>query len=158
MGGTFMEQSYVGHALVRAGRGGRVRLPEFVRRVLDRRPSPLFIGLHPRAPCLIAYDRRQIEALSSALALRDLAADVPDDDQHALSRRLFGTSEEIGWPCETVRLPDFIRRRVGIADAVLFIGTGTAVEIWAPDAAAGSGDEVLQDIAAYHLTTAAQAA
>lgn len=138
---------YAGYCMVDVRAGGKVRLPDFVRRVLDRSPSRIFIGLHETEPCLSGYDMRWQEQMRSAFDRRRLHED--QGEGHAcfgLMRRVFGSVEEAGWPCDTIRLPELARHIVGIEDRALFVGTGGAFEIWNPERAAASGDPALAAI------------
>lgn len=139
--GSTPERPFAGHALARVQQGGRVRLPDFARRVLERRPSTIFIGLHPSLPCLIAFDARYQERLHE-----EIGGAGPDERRSRL-RRLFGTTQEVGWPCDHLRLPDLARRKALIGAQALFVGIGAAIEIWDPDLAAKSGDDILEELA-----------
>lgn len=152
MTGGAAERPYAGNALIRVQPNGKARLPDFARRVLERHPSTLFVGLHPVAPCLIAFDSRYQHRLSEEI--REAAQ---GDDRQARMRRVFGTIQEIGWPCDHVRLPDLARRKALIGAVALFVGVGGAIEIWDPQLAGKSGDEVLEELAALHAGQAGQA-
>ena len=140
---------YAGNAMVRVNVGGRARLPDFARRVLERHPSTIFVGLHPVAPCLLAFDSHYHEQLTDEL--RQAAA---GEERQARMRRVFSTTAEIGWPCVHIQLPDLARRKALIGGQALFVGIGGAIEIWDPEIAARSGDEVLGELAALHLAQA----
>jgi DNA-binding transcriptional regulator/RsmH inhibitor MraZ len=146
------ERPYVGNSLMRVQGNGRVRLPDFARRVLERHPSTIFIGLHPVAPCLLAFDSRYQDRLGE-----EISEGVELDERQARMRRLFGTTQEIGWPCDHVRLPDHARRKAGISASAMFVGIGGAIEIWDPQVAGQFGDEMLGELAALHLEQAGQA-
>jgi DNA-binding transcriptional regulator/RsmH inhibitor MraZ len=140
------ERPYAGHALIKVLPSGKVRLPDFARRVLERHPSTIFIGLHPALPCLLAFDGRYQQRLSE-----EIGGDSAGDERQARMRRVFGTTEEMGWPCDHLRLPDLARRKAMIAARALFVGIGAAMEIWDPQLAAKSGDDVLEELAAMHM-------
>lgn len=144
------ERPYAGHALIRVLPNGKVRLPDFARFVLERHPSTILVGLHPALPCLIAFDLRHQQRLSE-----EIAESAAGDDRQARMRRVFGTTQEMGWPCDHLRLPDLARRKAMIGAAALFVGIGHAMEIWDPELATRSGDEVLEELAAAHLPRAA---
>ena len=148
------DKPYAGTALARVNAGGRVRLPDFVRRVLERHPSSIFVGLHPEAPCLLAFDTRYRDRLHDELHEGTAAA---GEERRARLRRVFGTSQEIGWPCDHIRLPDVARRKAMIGAQALFIGIGGALEIWDPGTAAASGDEILEELAALQVAQAGRA-
>lgn len=144
MAASVADRPYLGSAIARVQPSGRVRLPELARRVLERHPSTLFVGLHPTAPCLIAFDGRFQQQLREDI---DAADPHERDARLARLRRVFATGEETGWPSDHLRLPEFARRTVGIGAEALFVGIGGAMELWAPEAARDSGDEVLREIA-----------
>lgn len=148
------ERPYAGNALVRVQSGGKVKLPDFARHVLERHPSTIFIGLHPVAPCLIAFDSRYQARLSDDIRV---GSGGDEGAREARMRRVFGTTQEIGWPCDHIRLPDLARRKALIGARALFVGTGGAIEIWDPEAAGKSGDEILEELAALHLGQAGHA-
>lgn len=139
------ERPYLGSAFARVQASGRVRLPDLARRVLERHPSTLFVGLHPTAPCLIVFDGRFQQQLREDI---DAVDPHERDARLARLRRVFASGEETGWPCDHLRLPDLARRTVGIGAEALFVGIGGAMELWAPEAARASGDEVLGALAA----------
>jgi len=143
------ERPYAGHALIRVQPSGKVRLPDFARRVLERHPSTVFVGLHPDLPCLLAFDARYQQRLGE-----ELGSAPAGDERQARMRRLFGTTQEMGWPCDHLRLPDLGRRKAMIGAVALFVGIGGAMEIWDPQLAARSGDEVLEELAALQGTAA----
>ena len=147
------ERPYAGHALFRVQTSGKVRLPDFARRVLERHPSTIFIGLHPALPCLLAFDARYQQRLTE-----EIGGNAVGDERQARMRRVFGTTQEMGWPCDHLRLPDLARRKAMISGRALFVGIGAAMEIWDPQLAAGSGDEVLEELAALHSDGAEAAA
>ncbi len=137
------ERPYAGHALIRVQPNGKVRLPNFARHVLERHPSTLFVGLHPALPCLLAFDSRYQRRLGE-----ETGDPLAGGERETRMRRLFGTTQEIGWPCDHLRLPELGRRKAMIGAAALFVGVGAAMEIWDPQLAARSGDEVLEELAA----------
>lgn len=137
------ERPYAGHAMIRVQPSGKVRLPGFARHVLERHPSTIFVGLHPSLPCLLAFDARYQQRLSE-----EIGASSPLGERESRMRRLFGTTQEMGWPCDHLRLPELGRRKAMIGAVALFVGIGPAMEIWDPQLAARSGDEVLEELAA----------
>jgi len=140
------ERPYAGHALIRVQPNGKVRLPDFARRVLERHPSTIFVALHPALPCLIAYDSRY-----HAQLIEEIGEGQEAEERRARLRRVFATTQEVGWPCDHVRLPDLARRKAAIGAQALFVGVGGAIEIWDPQSAAQAGDEVLEELARLHL-------
>lgn len=147
------DRPYAGYALIRVLPNGKVRLPDFARRVLERHPSTIFIGLHPALPCLIAFDARYQQRLSD-----EIGGETAGEERQARMRRVFGTTQEMGWPCDHLRLPDLARRKAMISARALFVGIGAAMEIWDPQLAAESGDDVLEELAAMHVQAAGSVA
>ena len=148
-------QIFSGSALADVGSDGAVRLPRFVREALGASSPRIVLGLHEQAPCLTGHGLGRRSALLAEIErrrLRDEAAGAGTEAHHRRARRAFGMAEEADFDRKgRLRLPSFIRRRGGIADLALFIGTGADFEIWDPARAGAAGDEALREIAAWRL-------
>jgi DNA-binding transcriptional regulator/RsmH inhibitor MraZ len=155
-----IDHLFGGSSLCAVDRHGRVRLPRFVRSVVERRAqaAALVVGAHDSDPCLIAYDpgfRRFLFADSERLRLRGEEAGHGEEVHHQRLRRMFGLSEEAAIdPAGSIRLPPLMRRLGSIEDLALLVGTGGAFEIWNPHLAARSADEGLSALARFRLAEA----
>jgi MraZ protein len=152
------EHFFGGSALRAVDDRGRVRLPNFVRKTLERRTDDrtIVLGPHDSDSCLTAYDRGHKKLLfadTERLRLRDEAsAAKASAAHHARARRTFGITEEAGFDGEgRVALPEMMRRLGRIGSLALFVGTGSAFEIWNPHLAAENGDPALSELARYRL-------
>lgn len=145
-----------GSALQTVDGSGRVRLPGFIRTIVERRSDDrtIVLGPHDSDACLTAYDRghkRMIFTETERLRLRDEAAGGAPV-HHARARRAFGITEEAGFDEDgRVALPAMMRRLGRIEGLALFVGTGGDFEIWNPHLAAESGDRALSELARYRL-------
>ena len=142
--------------MARVDASGRLRLPAFVQSTLSRRTAgrTLLVGSHESDPCLIAYEpafaahiladveRRRIAELAAAPHLH-----------HKRARRAFGLVEPVEAEGGFIVLPALARRRAGIGDCALVIGTGGTFEIWDAAVALDKGDADLRELAAFYLAT-----
>jgi MraZ protein len=155
-------QLFSGSALGEVAPNGAVRLPEFVRRVIERRSAAerLVLGVHESDPCVTAHASGQwpaIEAEIERRRLRDEAAGAPSSAHHQRARRAFGLAEEAAADRRgRILLPELMRRRGRIGGLALFVGTGASFEIWNPDVALETGDEELRELAEFRLSERAQ--
>jgi DNA-binding transcriptional regulator/RsmH inhibitor MraZ len=153
---------FSGNALGAVDGQGRVRLPVFILREMERSGecSRLIFGVHEKDPCLTGYGPKLKLRLHGELErrrLRDEEAGRPADDHHARARRTFGLVEEASWDeGGTVRLPPLARRRGRIGERILFIGAGTSFEMWDPAVALAEGDEEVREVAQYRLGRAGE--
>ncbi|HEX8668193.1 MAG TPA: division/cell wall cluster transcriptional repressor MraZ [Allosphingosinicella sp.] len=148
---------FSGSALGEVAPDGAVRLPEFVRRVIERRggTDPVVIGVHESDPCVTAHLRGDWPSIRAELErrrLRDEAAGAGFDEHHRRARRTFGLAEERQTDRRgRIVLPELMRRRGRIDGLALFIGTGAGFEIWNPEVAREAGGEELRALAEYRL-------
>jgi len=69
----------------------------------------------------------------------DVEAGRANDSRFTLSGSLFGSMEEIAIDGSgRIILPPGLRRRAGITDSAMFVGTGETFEIWSPEIALSS--------------------
>ena len=152
-----MEHLFRGNSLGRVEADGRVRLPEFVTRVIERRSDAraALFGAHESDPCLTGYDLEYPPLIQQDLdrrRLREEAQGAPVEAHHARARRAFGFVEEADYDDRgEIVLPDMMRRRGRIEDLALFVGTGGSFEIWNPHLACEAGDPALKALAEYRL-------
>ena len=150
-----LEHLFNGSALNAVDAKGRLSVPAFIRSVIERRSDAKAIVLGPQEadPCLTAYDRNYARILYAENERRRLNEEAQDPQAHfQRARRVFGVTEEV--PYDTsgrIILPPMMRRKGGIEDLALFVGTGGTFEIWNPRRALESGDGQLRDLAAWRL-------
>jgi MraZ protein len=146
-----------GSALGRVGADGGVRLPAFVRTVLERRGERrrVVLGVHELSPCLTGYDSGLGPLLQAELErrrLRDESAGAGPEAHWARAHRLFGLAEEADLGRGgRVALPPLLRRRAGIGELALGGGVGASFELWDPHRAREAGDRDLRELAEFRL-------
>lgn len=157
--GLHSRSLFRGADLQRVEPDGRTRLPAFVRRALGVEVSELILSLHEHSTCLSGYDTSYEARLADDIERRRLR----DEDRGAspglhdtrLHRAFAAAAEaEVGADGEC-RLPPMLRKRGGIGELALFVGTGRSFEIWNPTAALEAEDEVLRGLAADMLALGA---
>ena len=148
---------FSGNALGAVDGNGRVRLPPFILREMERHcdRGRLLFGVHESDPCLTGYGpglRAQLQAELERRRLRDEEAGRPAEDHHLRARRTFGLVEEAAYDeGGRLPLPPFVRARAGIGDRVLFIGAGSHFEMWDAMRALAEGDDEVRALAEYRL-------
>jgi MraZ protein len=154
-----LEHLFQGSALNAVDAKGRVSVPAFLRNVIERRGDARTIVLakHEQFEALSAYDPAYA-ALKHAKLERWLEKDElnPDAALEYQQRSLmaFAASEEVPYDSSgRIVLPPMMRRKGGIADLALFLGTGETFQIWNPDSFLKDKriNEDLKDIARYRL-------
>jgi MraZ protein len=154
---------FSGSALGALDEKGRVRLPPFILREMERHEGGgrLLFGVHEKDRCLTGYGsalRPRLEAELERRRLRDEAEGRAADAHHARARRTFGLVEEAHYDeAGRLTLPPLARRRGGLGRDILFIGAGSHFEIWDPSLAMAEGDEELRYVAEYRLESGAAA-
>lgn len=155
-------QIFSGSALGSLDETGRVRLPPFILREMDRRREGgrVLFGVHEKDNCLTGYAsalRPRLEAELERRRLRDEAEGRGADEHHARARRVFGLVEEARYDASgRLTLPPLARRR-GLGRDILFVGVGSHFEIWDPSLAIAEGDTELRYLARHRLEDAAAA-
>jgi MraZ protein len=150
------EHLFSGNAVDAVGRDGAVRLPPFIRRVVEGGSGTgrMVVGAHESDTCLTAWEPRrapEIQAEVERRRLRDEAEGAPAADHHARARRAFGFVEDAIIIGGRLIIPPMMRRKGRIGERVLFVGTGSGFEIWDPDLAREAGDPALREIAEFRL-------
>jgi bifunctional DNA-binding transcriptional regulator/antitoxin component of YhaV-PrlF toxin-antitoxin module len=151
-----VEHLFSGSAVDAVGFDGAVRLPPFILRVVEGGAGlgRMMVGAHESHPCLTAWEPRRAPVLQAEVErqrLRDEANGVPVAEHHQRARRVFGFVEDAIIEGGRITIPAMLRRKAGIGDRVLFVGTGSGFEIWNPDLARRAGDPALREIAEYRL-------
>lgn len=150
-----IEPLFTGSAMCSVSPDGRMTLPPFARATLANRASSgrMLIGVHEADACLVAFDRGELGELQADCRRRRIAEEgsTPQQSYNRL-RRIFGFMEEVEIGASgRIRIPSLLRRRAGIGDAVLVLGTGAAFELWNPQAALDAGDPDLCELVAFRL-------
>ena len=154
-----LEHLFQGSALNGVDAKGRVSVPAFLRTVIERRGDARTIVLakHETFSCLSAYDpayaalkHQKIERL---LEKNEQQADAQLAYQQS-NLMAFAISEEVPYDSTgRILLPTMMRRKGGIAEFALFLGTGETFQIWNPQALLGDDriPEDLKDVCRYRL-------
>ena len=154
-----LEHLFQGSALNAVDAKGRVSVPAFLRTVIERRGDSRTIVLakHEHFPCLSAYDpayaalkHQKLERLLEKQET-DPAAQLEYQQRNLMA---FAISEEVPYDSTgRILLPPMMRRKGGIAELALFLGTGETFQIWNPQTLLDDEriPEDLKDIARYRL-------
>ena len=154
-----LEHLFQGSALNAVDAKGRVSVPAFLRTVIERRGDSRTIVLakHSQFVCLDAYDPAYA-ALKHAKLERLLEKEETDAEAQLIYQQrnlmAFAATEEVPYDSSgRIVLPPMMRRKGGIADLALFLGTGETFQIWNPTTflADPNVPEDLKDIARYRL-------
>ena len=126
---------------------GRVSVPASLRKIVTARTpeaKSMMLARHERDQCIRGFDRAYVAIAYQDLRARqtaDVTAGRPNDERFALSGTLFGSMEEIAIDGSgRIILPPGLRRRAGITDSAMFVGTGETFEIWSPEVALSTTD------------------
>jgi transcriptional regulator MraZ len=148
---------FSGNALGALDEDGRVRLPPFILREMERHDDGgrVLLGVHESDPCLTGYGlvlRPRLEAELERRRLRDEALGRAPDAHHARARRTFGLVQEARYDEDgRLTLPPLARHRGGLRSQILFVGAGSHFEIWDPSLAMAGDDAELRYLAEYRL-------
>jgi MraZ protein len=154
-----LESLFQGSALNAVDAKGRVSVPAFLRSVIERRgdSKTIVLAKHETFPCLSAYDPAYAALKHSKL--ERLFEKQEGDAEAALDyqqRNLiaFAATEEVPYDSSgRIVLPTMMRRKGGLEDLALFLGTGETFQIWNP-ALFLQDDRIpedMKDIARYRL-------
>jgi MraZ protein len=133
-----LEHLFQGSALNAVDAKGRVSVPAFLRSVIERRGDARTITLakHESFPALSAYDPAYAALKHSKLErLLEKEETNPDAQLDYEQRNLmaFAATEEVPYDSSgRIVLPPMMRRKGGIDDLALFLGTGETFQIWNP--------------------------
>ena len=154
-----LEHLFQGSALNAVDAKGRVSVPSFLRSVIERRGDSRTIVLakHDAFPCLSAYDPAYAALKHSKLERlfekeEGNAAAALDYQQRNLMA--FAATEEVPYDSSgRIVLPPMMRRKGGIEDLALYLGTGETFQIWNPRLLLKDKNipEDLKDIVRYRL-------
>jgi MraZ protein len=131
-----LEHLFQGSALNSVDAKGRVSVPAFLRSVIERRGDARTITLakHESFPALSAYDPAYAALKHSKLErLLEKEETNPEAQLDYEQRNLmaFAATEEVPYDSSgRIVLPPMMRRKGGIDDLALFLGTGETFQIW----------------------------
>ena len=154
-----LEHLFQGSALNAVDAKGRVSVPAFLRAVIEKRGDARTIVLakHDSFPALSAYDPA-FAAMRHAKLERLLEKEEtsPDAELEYQRRNMmaFAATEETPYDSSgRIVLPPMMRRKGGIEDLALFLGTGETFQIWNPKLFLGDAriPEDMKDIARFRL-------
>jgi MraZ protein len=124
---------------------GRVSVPASLRKVVTARmpeSKALILARHERDQCISGFDKGYMAIVHRDMRAKqqaDVEAGRANDSRFTLSGSLFGSMEEIAIDGSgRIILPPGLRRRAGITDSAMFVGTGETFEIWSPEIALSS--------------------
>ena len=155
-----LEHLFQGSALNAVDGKGRVSIPAFLRGVIERRGDARTIVLakHEAFPCLSAYDPAYAALKHAKLErLLEKQEDAGPEAQLEYQQRnlmAFAATEETPYDSSgRIVFPPMMRRKGGIADLALFLGTGETFQIWNPQLLLDDEriPEDLKDIARFRL-------
>ncbi len=153
------EHLFQGSALNAVDAKGRVSVPAFLRAVIERRGDARTIVLakHDSFPALSAYDpafaaQRHMK-LERLLEKEETNPDAELDYQRRTMMAFAATEETPYDTSGRIVLPPMMRRKGGIEDLALFLGTGETFQIWNPKLFLGDARiaEDMKDIARFRL-------
>jgi MraZ protein len=133
-----LEHLFQGSALNAVDAKGRVSVPAFLRSVIERRGDARTITLakHESFPALSAYEPAYAALKHNKLErLLEKEETNPDAQLDYEQRNLmaFAATEEVPYDSSgRIVLPPMMRRKGGIDDLALFLGTGETFQIWNP--------------------------
>lgn len=153
------EHLFQGSALNAIDAKGRLSVPAFLRSVIEKRSEckTLVLAKHDTYPCISAYDRGYAAVQHAKL---ERLYEREENDPAALAvyhqRNMlaFGSTEEVPYDSGgRIILPPMMRRKGGLEELALFIGSGETFQIWSPQRFLDSPDvhEDMKDIARYRL-------
>ena len=154
-----LEHLFQGSALNAVDAKGRVSVPSFLRSVIERRGDARTIVLakHSQFACLDAYDPAYAALKHQKLERLLEKQEENADAQLVYQQRnlmAFAATEEVPYDSSgRILLPPMMRRKGGLEDLALFLGTGETFQIWNPQTLLSDKNipEDLKDICRYRL-------
>ncbi len=154
-----LEHLFQGSALNAVDAKGRVSVPAFLRGVIERRGDArtIVLAAHDSFPCLSAYDPAYAALkhakLERLLEKEETGADAQLEYQQR-NLMAFAATEEVPYDSSgRILLPPMMRRKGGLEDLALFLGTGETFQVWNPQTLLSDKNipEDLKDICRYRL-------
>jgi MraZ protein len=157
--GVALEHLFQGSALNAVDAKGRVSVPAFLRSVIERRggAKTIVLAKHESFPCLSAYDPAYAALKHSKLERlfeKEEGNPAAALDYQQRNLMAFAATEEVPYDSSgRIVLPPMMRRKGGIEDLALYLGTGETFQIWNPRLFLKDKTipEDLKDIARYRL-------
>ena len=154
-----LEHLFQGSALNAVDAKGRVSVPAFLRSVIERRgdAKTIVLASHESFPCLSAYDPAYAALKHSKLERlfeKEEGNPAAALDYQQRNLMAFAATEEVPYDSSgRIVLPPMMRRKGGIEDLALYLGTGETFQIWNPRLFLKDANipEDLKDIARYRL-------
>ena len=154
-----LEHLFQGSALNAVDAKGRVSVPAFLRGVIERRGDARTIVLakHDSFPALSAYDPAYaalMHAKLERLLEKEETSATAQLEYQQRNLMAFAASEEVPYDSSgRIVLPPMMRRKGGIEELALFLGTGETFQIWNPSLFLKDDrvPEDMKDIARYRL-------
>ena len=142
-----------GSALNAVDAKGRLSVPAFIRQKIERRSDAkvLVLAPHPDLDCLIGYDVNWPAKLMERAEKR--LGDAPERmAEIGMQAAAFASIIEVPYDASgRIILPPKLKRRAGIGDQALFMGTGFEFCIWNPDKALACEVPEVRDAARLEL-------
>ena len=157
--GVALEHLFQGSALNAVDAKGRVSVPAFLRSVIERRgdAKTIVLAKHESFPCLSAYDPAYAALKHSKLERlfeKEEGNPAAALDYQQRNLMAFAATEEVPYDSSgRIVLPPMMRKKGGIEDLALYLGTGETFQIWNPRLFLADKNipEDLKDIARYRL-------
>jgi len=154
-----LEHLFQGSALNAVDAKGRVSVPAFLRSVIERRgdAKTIVLAKHENFPCLSAYDPAYAALKHSKLERlfeKEEGNPAAALDYQQRNLMAFAATEEVPYDSSgRIVLPPMMRKKGGIEDLALYLGTGETFQIWNPRLFLKDANipEDLKDIARYRL-------
>lgn len=132
--------SFIGQFPVRLDAKNRAFMPAGFRRLLQQSgDQTLVIRKDYFENCLVVYPASQWQQEIAGVRAR---LNRFDGNQQMVYRKLVSEAQEVQLDSNgRMLLPKTLLEKVGIKQDILFVGMEQTIEIWAPDAAAATGEQ-----------------
>ena len=132
--------SFIGQFPVRLDAKNRAFMPAGFRRLLQQTgDQTLVIRKDYFENCLVVYPASQWQQEIAGVRAR---LNRFDGNQQMVYRKLVSEAQEVQLDSNgRMLLPKTLLEKVGIKQDILFVGMEQTIEIWAPDAAAATGEQ-----------------
>ncbi len=128
---------YVGHAVTKVGKGGRIKIPQAFGAVLSKNGGQLrlLIGRSPTDNCWVCYDAGlrtlEVDQCRALIYPRDFESrESLSDMDRSIFGSLFVLDVSLGY---SIKLPKSLAGSFFEGEKLVFVALGYAFEIWAID-------------------------